>query len=154
MLDAGAAVAAVSGPQARVDVSTASPTAGLAVALSGASSLGTAGAAVTRYDWVLVSGSGIVTAFASATNAATASLTPNAAGSFTVRLTVTDANGATDTASTTVTVAATPVVTPPTSGGGGGGAASLWWVLGVLLAVALLHTWRPHAAVQRQTGPQ
>ena len=103
--------------------------------------------------------SGIVTAFGSATNAATASLTPTAAGSFTVRLTVTDGSGATEAASATITVAAAPVlVTPPvvqpTSSGGGGGAASLWWVLGVLLAVALLHTWRPQAAVQRKAAPQ
>ena len=143
MLDAGAAVSAVSGPLARLQVSTAAPVAGQPVALSGADSQGTAGAAVLRYEWVLVSGSGIVSGFDSATNAATASLTPTAAGSFTVRLTVTDASGASDTASTLVTVAAVPVtppVTPPISSGGGGGAASLLWVLGVLLAVALLHT--------------
>jgi serine protease len=147
MLDAGAAVAAVSGPLARVEVSTASPTAGQPVTVNGAGSQGTGGAVPTRYEWVLVSGGGIVSGFSSATNAATATLAPTAAGSFTVRLTVTDSTGATDSASTTVTVAAAPVTTPtptptPTtsSGGGGGGAASLLWVLGVLLAVALLHT--------------
>jgi serine protease len=159
MLDAGAAVAAVSGPLARLEVSTSSPTAGQPVALSGAGSLGAAGVALTRYEWVLVNGGGIVTAFNGATNAATATLTPNAAGSFTVRLTVTDTNGATDTASTTVTVAAVPVVPPVTTppaagGGGGGGATSLLWVLGVLLAVALLHRCHPAAAGTRPTPPQ
>ena len=157
MIDAGAAVAAVSGPLARVEVSTASPTAGQPVALSGAGSLGNAGAAVARYEWSLVGGSGIVNSFDSATNAATASLTPTAAGSFTVRLTVTDANGATDTASTLVTVVAvpaTPPVTQPTSSGGGGGATSLLWVLGVLLAVALLHTCHLLEARARRAAPQ
>ncbi len=143
MLDAGAAVAAVSGPLARVEVSTASPTAGQPVTLVGSGSLGNAGSAVTRYEWSLVAGSGIVSSFDSAINAATATLTPSAAGSFTVRLTVTDASGATDTASVLVTVVAVtapPVTTPPpSSGSGGGGATSLLWVLGVLLAVALLH---------------
>jgi serine protease len=158
MLDAGAAVAAVSGPLARLEVSTASPTAGQPVMLSGAGSLGVAGAGVTRYEWSLVSGSGIVNGFDSATNASTASLTPTAAGSFTVRLVVTDASGATDTASALVTVAAAPV-TPPmnppaTSGGGGGGAMSLLWVLGVALAVALLHTCRLLERRARRAAPR
>ncbi len=150
MLDAAAAVAAVSGPLARLEVSPLSPTAGQTVTLTGANSLATGGGAPSRYEWALVSGGGIVAGFSSATNAATATLAPTAAGSFTVRLTVTDSTGASDAASTTVVVAAapppptTPPVNPPatSSGGGGGGAASLLWVLGVLWAVALLHTWR------------
>ena len=157
MLDAGAAVAAVSGPLARVQVSTASPTAGQPVTLVGSGSVGNAGSAVTRYEWTLVAGSGIVNGFDSATNAATATLTPSAAGSFTVRLTVTDASGATDTASTLVSVVAVPVppaATPPPSGGGGGGASSLLWVLGVLLAVALLHTCQLLQARARRAPPR
>ncbi len=162
MLDAGAAVAAVSGPLARVEVSTASPTAGQPVLFTAAGSLSTAGAALTRYEWLLADGGGIVRTFDSATNAVTAELTPTAAGSFTVRLTVTDASGATASASTTVAVAATPAVVPPVfpppantgGGGGGGGATSLWWVLGVLLAVALLHTSRPAERRARGAAPQ
>ena len=156
MLDAGAAVAAVSGPLARVEVSAASPTAGQPVTLVGSGSVGNAGSAVTRYEWTLVAGSGIVNGFDSATNAATATLTPNAAGSFTVRLTVTDVSGATDTASTLVSVVAAPVppaATPPTSRGGGG-ATSLLWVLGVLLAVALLHTCQLLQARARRAPPR
>ena len=157
MLDAGAAVAAVSGPLARVEVRTALPTAGQSVTLVGSGSLGNAGSAVTRYEWSLVTGSGIVSGFDSATNAATATLTPSAAGSFTVRLTVADATGATDTASALVTVVAVPappVATPPPSGGGGGGATSLLWVLGVLLAVALLHICQLLQARARRAPPR
>jgi serine protease len=137
MLDAGAAVTAVAGPLARVDVGTAAPTAGRVVALSSGG-----GNNLASYAWTLVNNGGIVTGFDSATNAATATLTPSAAGSFTVRLTVTDLLGNTDTATATVTVAAPPVEVPPTTsgggGGGGGGAMSSLWVLGVALAAALL----------------
>jgi serine protease len=139
MLDAGAAVAAVSGPVPRIDISTANPTAGSAVSLSGAASSGS----IASYLWELVDGGGIVSGFGSATNASTASLLPTAAGSFTVRLTVSAANGASQSATQVVTVAAagTPPVTPPADsggGGGGGGAFSAAWVLGVLLAALCL----------------
>ncbi len=160
MLDAGAAVAAVSGPLARVEVSTAAPTAGQPVTLSGGNSQSPGGGAPARFEWVLVSGGGIVSGFTSATNAATATLAPTAAGSFTVRLTVTDGNGATDSAATTVTVVAVPVTpapspaVPTSTGGGGGGAVSLLWVLGVLFAVALLHTSPPPVVRHRRTAPQ
>ena len=167
MLDAGAAVAAVSGPLARVEVSTASPTARQPVLFSAAGSVGTSGAALARYEWLLTNGGGIVRTFDSATNAVSAELTPTAAGSFTVQLTVTDASGAsgaTDSTSTTVTVAAAPVVVPPvklpvttpptSSSGGGGGATSLWWVLGVMLAVALLHKWRPAELGRGSAAPR
>ena len=142
MLDAGAAVALVSGPVAGITVSTASPTVGGAVAITGASSLAANGSSLVAYAWELVNGGGIVIGFDSATNARTASLTPTTAGSFTVRLTVTDNLGATAVATQVVTVAAAPVATPaseavaPARRGGGG--ASLAWVLGVLLAALVL----------------
>lgn len=150
MLDAGAALTAlataapVTGPQARAEVSTASPTAGQLVSLTAANSVAGTGGALRSYEWALVSGGGIASAFSSATNGVTAALTPSAAGSFSVRLTVTDASGLTDTVTTIVAVAAaavtTPVVPPatPAANSGGGGAASLAWVLGVLLAALLL----------------
>ena len=89
-------------------------------------------------------GGGIVTGFTSATNADKASITPTAAGSFTVQIVITDSGNATSTVTRTVSVAAAPVVSPPTTppatSGGGGGAASMWWVLGVLsAALALLN---------------
>jgi serine protease len=137
MLDAGAAVAAVTGALAQVDVSEATPTAGQTLTLSGTASLASPGATVIGYAWTLLDGGGVVGAFASATNAATATLQPAAAGTFTVRLTVTDNLGHTSTTDRSVTVAAAPVVTPPDSGGGGG-LVSTPWVAGLLLAAVAL----------------
>ncbi len=146
MLDAGRALAAVSGALARLDVTTAAPTAGLSVALSGMGSSATPGASITQYAWSITSGGGIVTAFSTATNASTAALLPSVAGSFTVQLVVTDSTGSSNSSAQTVTVAAAPA--PPaaaTGGGGGGGAASGAWVAGVALAAALLRIWRRRA---------
>ena len=144
MLDAGAAVAAVAGPVARIDVSTAVPIAGSPVDLSAKGSTVGSGNTITGYAWTITDQGGIVTGFTSATNADKASITPTAAGSFTVQIVITDSGNATSTVTRTVSVAAAPVVSPPTTppatSGGGGGAASMWWVLGVLsAALALLN---------------
>ena len=142
MMDAGAAVAAVAGPLARIDVDTAAPTAGKLVQFNGSNSTMAPGRTLVSYAWDITQSGGIVTGFSSATNAATASLTPSAAGSFTVRLTVTDNTGVSIATTRTVSVAAAATPVTPSSSGGGG-AASLWWVLGVLTAaVALRHTAR------------
>jgi serine protease len=144
MLDAGAAVAAVAGPLARIDLGPGTATAGRVVELSGINSSMALGRTLSSYAWLISSGGGIVSAFNTATNAATASLTPSAAGSFTVQLTVTDNTGASNVATRTVTVAAAPVVEPPApASSGGGGAASLWWVLGVLTAAVALRRTAP-----------
>jgi serine protease len=84
---------------------------------------------------VLVDGGGIVTAFASGANTATATLTPSGAGNFTVRADVIDSVGAVYSQSATISVAAMP-----SSGGGssGGGAASAAWLAGLLLAALAL----------------
>jgi serine protease len=149
MLDAGRAVAAVSGALAVVDLSTADPVAGSAVTFSGSGSQATPGATVVSYAWTILSGGGIVSAFTSATNASTASLTPTAGGSFTVQLVVTDSAGNSNTGLRTVTVAAAPVAQPPATGGGGGGggggASSGAWVAGVALAAAVLRALRRRA---------
>jgi serine protease len=153
MLDAGAAVAAAAalgGPSPRIDVTTTTPTAGAPVTISGAGSSVGSGTTLQSYAWTLVDGGGIVSGFATAENADTVSLTPSAAGNFTVRLTITDNAGASASATRLVAVAAASVVVNPPSStngtdtSGGGGAASLWWVLGVLAAaLALLHDrWR------------
>ncbi|MFZ4652086.1 MAG: S8 family serine peptidase [Rubrivivax sp.] len=150
MLDAGAALAAVLvTPVARVDVTTATPTAGSPVQLSAAASAASQGRSISAYLWEVVSAGGIVSGFSGATNAATASFTPSAAGTVTVRVTVTDNLGVTASADSTITVAAAPV--PPTpqpqpSSGGGGGASSAAWVLGVLLAGVLLRPARRRAS--------
>lgn len=148
MLDAGAAVNAVAGPVARITVSTTNPTAGSPVALSAAESLVAAGSTITGYQWDLTPGSGIVASFDSATNAVTATLTPTAAGSFTVTLAVTDGQGNTALASQTVTVAAAPVVPPVPPPSTGGGATSAPWLALLALAAAALFrdARRPHRA--------
>lgn len=141
MLDAGAAVAAVSGPVARIDVTPAVPVVGTAVQLSAGGSSVASGRSVVAWNWTLVDGGGIATAFGSATNAATATITPSAAGSLVVRLTVTDDLGATASANQAIVVTApapAPVVTPPAATGGGGGAVTGPWMLLLALATALL----------------
>ena len=142
MLDAGQAVAAVSGAFARIDVTTTTPTAGASVVLSATGSLASPGASVTQYAWSLSNGGGVVAGFSSATNASTATLLPTAGGNFTVQLTVTDSAGQSNSVSQLVAVAAAPTpapVTPAATGGGsGGGASSPAWVAGVGLAAALL----------------
>ena len=146
MLDAAAAVAAVAqGPYARIAVTPASPVAGSAVQLSGATTLLAPGRSVVAWEWVLVSGGGAVTAFSGATNGASAGLQPVAPGSVTVRLTVTDDLGARASADSSFSVAPAPVVTPPptsTSAGSssGGGAVSMAWLALLGLAAGALAT--------------
>ncbi len=143
MLDAGAAVAAVAGPVARIDFTPAAPVANTAVQLSSSASAVSSGRRIVAWAWALVDGGGIVTAFSSATNAATAALTPSAAGSLVVRLTVTDDLGASASVNQAIVVTAVavpPVPPPAVSGGGGGGAVTIPWML--LLALATLLLWR------------
>jgi serine protease len=142
MLDTAAAVnEATTGVFARIDFTPATPMAGTALELSGAGTLLGAGRSAVAFAWELLSGGGIVNAFGGATNAATATLEPNAAGTVTVRLTVTDDLGAQSSTDRSIVVAAAPVVAPPApdaGGGGGGGAFSLGWILLLALAAALL----------------
>jgi len=139
MLDAGRAVAAVATAVARIEVTTAAPTAGSSVTLSGISSNTVGGAAITGYSWSIVDGGSIVSTFSSATNASTATLTPTAGGAFKVQLSVTDSAGRTHSTQQLVGVAgATPAPVDNGGGGGGGGAASAAWVAGVALAAAVL----------------
>jgi serine protease len=156
MLDAAGAVAAVAqGPYPRIAVTPASPVAGSAVQLSGAGTLVGAGRSVAAWEWALVSGGGVVSAFSGASNAASTSLQPAVAGSVTVRLTVTDDLGARASADASFSVASAPVVTTQQpaavaaagggSGGGGGGALSAGWLGLLALAAAALGASRPRA---------
>lgn len=147
MLDAGAAVAAVAALSARISVETASPTAGSPVLLSSSNSVSGPGQTLVARNWSLVNGGGIVSGFNGASDGVTASLTPSAAGSFTVRLTVTDNAGISASVEQVVSVAAaasppppaTPPATPPAAGGGGGGGAFGWaWLLGLAAAALAL----------------
>lgn len=151
MLDAAAAVsAAAQAPVASIAVSPASPAAGGLVTLSAAASTAPAGRSITRWQWTLLNGGGIVTGFSSSTTAATASLTPTAAGNFIVRLTVTDNVGISASSDVAVTVAAAAVNPGGGSNGdgssgssSGGGATSPAWLLGILVAAMAL--WRQQA---------
>jgi serine protease len=112
MLDAAAAVAAVNPAsfQPRVTTSPAAPAAGETITLSSSTSTLGSGRTVATRRWALVNGGGIVTAFSGATDAETATLAPSGAGSFTVRLTLTDDLGI--NASTDLAVTVGGVVQP------------------------------------------
>ena len=137
MLDAGAAVLATVGAQARISVSPALPQAMQALTLTAAPSLVSPGHRIVGYAWTLTDGGGIVTGFSAATNAVTTALTPTAAGRFTVSVSVTDERGVSSSASLAVDVAAAPVA-PPASDSGGGGALGGVWLALLGLAVMLV----------------
>ncbi len=128
MLSAGAAVsAAASGSFAAIVVNPETPVAGSVVNLLSSGSFVAAGRTISAYAWSLVDGGGIVASLAS--TSANTSVTPSAAGTFRVRLTITDSTGVQTSSEQSVTVAAV-------GGGGGGGALSWPWL--ALLAAAVL----------------
>jgi serine protease len=147
MLDAGKALDAVSGARAQIDLLAGEAVAGASVQFTGRGSSASPNALIVSYAWTLVSGGGVVTGFSTATNSDTVSLTPSAAGSFTLQLSVTDNAGQSQSVQRVVTVAAAPSSQPPPAfeGGGGGGASSGAWVAGVALAALLLTAWRRRA---------
>jgi len=155
MLDAAGAVSlALNGLHARITVTAATPVAGSAVQLSSADTMLGVGRVAAAWDWAVVSGSATL---GGATNAATATLQPSAAGTVVVRLTVTDDLGARSSVDGTIVVAAAPVVVTPvvvtptavTAGGGaggsGGGAMSALWLALLALAAAMLAAPWPRA---------
>lgn len=149
MLDAGAAVtAATSATQtvvrARIDPSPARAVATQTITLSAANTDVLSGRSIASYAWSIVDDGGIVGGITNAA-ARTASVVPTGAGTFTVRLTVTDSAQTSSSATMSILVAAAPaVVTPPPdpapTSGGGGGALSTAWLLALLGAIALLRT--------------
>ena len=142
MLDAHAAVLSVSGVQAAISLTTTTPTAGQDVALTSSSVVVGTGQSITGYAWTLVSAGTTGATITSATNAASVTVRPTAAGAFTLQLATTDNTGNVSTATITVTVAAAAVATPPASSApvatssGGGGALGVVWL--ALLASAVL----------------
>lgn len=143
MLDAAAAVAAVSGLVPGIGQSPAVLEAGAVITLSAGSTQVPAGRSIAQYAWTLVDGGGIVSGFNSATNAALATLTPTAAGAFVVRLTVTDDLGVATSTELRIEV----IAASPNAGGGGtpgpgestGGGATGWgWWAALWVAVAAL----------------
>jgi serine protease len=145
MLDAGAAVTAANlGVQARITLSDDTPQATQVMSLSGASSFALSPRTLATYQWSLVNGGGIVTAFTS-NSGANASLTPSAAGQIVVGLTVTDSTGVQSTVTRTIDVEAAPAPQPPLitgDSGGGGGALGLVWLAGLAMGVMVLQMQR------------
>jgi serine protease len=139
MLDTGAAVASVAVAVANISVPSSTATVGTGVTLDASSSRGSAGStAVSTYAWTITTG-GDLAAFTSATNAATVTLLPSAAGTVVVSLTITDSAGNSATSSTTLNVTAPSAPATTSSGGGdsgGGGAMSTAWLMAWLAMVA------------------
>jgi len=138
MLDAAAALAAAEDGIAQITLETDSPTAGHSITVSAADSLSPQGHSIAGYRWTLVDGGGIVSGFSGSNTAREASLLASGAGSFTLRLTLTDDQGGTlHSDDFVVSVAA------GTDGGGGGGssgggALGFGWLLGLALAARIL----------------
>ncbi|MCI4428112.1 MAG: S8 family serine peptidase [Burkholderiales bacterium] len=131
MLDAGAAVQlAAVGVVPRITLTPANPLAGQTLTLGGNTSLVGSGRSIAAYQWAIAPG-GIVTAFTGRSDAATASVTPSAAGQFSVSLTLTDDHGAQATSTSEIVVSAAPST-------GGGGALGATWLLLLWCAVAAL----------------
>lgn len=156
MLDVGQAVAAVDQPVAVVSTGGATLYPGRAITLSGAGSMGsTATAQITSHSWSLRDGGGIVTALSGDTSTASVSATPSAAGTFKVRLTVTDDQGRTGTSDHLVHVASA-VVAPSSGtsaggssgGGGGGGHIDVAALLALTLVCAVAASRRPVRALR------
>lgn len=128
MLDASAAVAAAASPVA--EIKALDPLRTGTIQLDG-SSAATAGRVITDWKWTVVSApSG---ASLGSTSSATTTLQAPAAGSYLLRLTVTDNLGARDTTETALSVS------KPSSGGGGGGSADWLFVLGISLLCGLAY---------------
>jgi serine protease len=139
MLDAGAAMAAAVGLRAAFTVTPAAPQAGATITLDSAGSTVASGRSIASRQWTLVDGGGAASGFAGAVDGVTASITPTAAGSLVVRLTLTDNQGAAVSTQQTIVVAAAPgggVISGGGGGGGGGGTTSLAWLLALVLAAA------------------
>jgi serine protease len=128
MLDARSAVLAAGNVFARITVATATPTATQPVTVT-ATPLVPAGQTVTGYAWTITDAGTTGATFSGAASAASVTVLPTAAGTFTVRLVTTSSAGTTSTASTSVVVAAVPAPAPAESGGGGGALGAGWLVL-------------------------
>jgi len=152
MLDAHAAVLAAAGVQAGISLTTTTPTANAAVVLTSTSVVGP-GRTVASDQWTILNAGTTGATITGANDGASVVVTPTAAGSFVIQLTVTDDLGA--AGSTTLSVAVVSgVVTPPAStptgggGGGGGGAIDAGWLALLLGAVAALAATAPRERAQ------
>jgi serine protease len=142
IVNANAAVAAAQRPFVIASANPSNPTTGQTVNLTGTASFATDNRTIASYAWTVVSSAGASPALTGA-NTATASFTASAAGSITLRLTVTDTQGAQDSADITVTTPEPPAPPPSPSpsdssgGSGGGGGGGAFDLLGLALLAAL-----------------
>ncbi len=125
-------IAVTNGVAPRITFNPANPLARDPVFLSATGSTVLAGRSITNYQWNIVNNGGVVTGFSGTTVASTATIVPNAAGQFSVSLTITDSTGAQATTTGTISVAAPP----RTGGSSGGGALGGTWL--ALLSAAVL----------------
>ncbi|HSC62507.1 MAG TPA: S8 family serine peptidase [Caldimonas sp.] len=141
MLDAHAAVVAVSGVQASISLTTTTPTANQDVALTSNSPLNP-GQSIASYAWTILNAGTSGAAIIGANDGASVVVRPTASGVFVIQLTTTDNTGFVST--TTLSVSVVGPVTPPASApeaapsGGGGGALGVGWLLLLLAAVLSL----------------
>jgi serine protease len=147
MLDAGAAVLAAQRPVALATVDGIVAV-GRTLTLDGTQSAASVGRTISSYTWSTVSATGgAATPSFGTPGAASTTLASPTAGSLTLRLTVVDNQGASDTADVTIdaptsggaiSTPSAPPATPSSSGGGGGTADA--WLLAALLAMLVFTT--------------
>lgn len=144
MVDAAAAVAAALGANNASVTITLSPASGLKTGetltlTASIAGLG-AGRSISSTAWEIIDSGGIVTGFASGATTNIATVVPNAAGTFKVRVAMNDNLGTRYEQQATISVAAAQASAPTQSNstGGGGGASNPGWLLGLMAAVLLL----------------
>ena len=144
MLDAGKAVAlaqaANTGESVLISATTGVIAGGTVTVDATGSSVGT-GRTVASIAWSIVT-PGAGASFSASASTLSTTLSTSTAGTFTVKVVLTDDIGILHTNTASVTVAAAPVVIPPVtttaSSGGGGGAFSVGWLMLLALASAWL----------------
>ncbi|MDP9045458.1 MAG: S8 family serine peptidase [Pseudomonadota bacterium] len=140
LLDAGRAVAAVAVVVSNIAVASTVGQVGTPVVLDGSSSTASTAGGSLSYQWAIASGPAV---FTSATNAATATLVPSAAGVVSATLTVTDNTGQQSSSDVAITVVGPTAVASPAPSSGGGGGLGLVWVCGALASVLAVRAVRP-----------
>jgi serine protease len=147
MLNAEAAVIAARRPAVLAQV-TGVPGAGRTLTLDGAASAAAAGRTIASYAWTVVSATdGAATPVIQSANQAQATVLTPSQGTVTLRLTVTDNSGSSDSALVSINgVGGSTTTAPPpvAANSGGGGSASPLWLL--LLALQWLAIRRQHCA--------
>ncbi len=145
MFDAGAAVIAAQRPVALASLS-GTVGVGRTVTLDGTQSAASVGRSIATYTWSTVSATGgAATPSFGSPSASSSTLASPTAGSITVRLTVVDSAGASDTADITIDAptsggaVSTPSAPATTPSSGGGGATDVW-LLAALCALLVFAT--------------